>query len=387
MPHGSAVPARLVNTAPSAGPPDGAAPLAIEGGDPVRTTPFPADAAREPVTDQEPVTALEAEFAHFLDVPPWAAVACASPAGARTLALDALALPEHGEVVVPALLAEDIATACLDRGWRVVPAEVDTDAVTLAPRGLAGAVSERSGLAVITHAYGHPASMPELMRLAADHDIPALEDATSALGASSRGQAAGTFGDIALFAFGAGHLIDAPGALLVARDEGRARDLRAARDGAAGPELAGTASVALAQLRDARERLEARRRLAWHLTEQLRGMRAVVRMPHGRHIRHAYDCYVVRLRSLLWSRSVEESVAALRAEGIPCEPAARPSLHRDGRVREPLGEADPRLAEERFPVSIRLPGEMLRIPLPATATTRDMDDVAAALRKLEHAST
>ncbi|TAJ18532.1 MAG: hypothetical protein EPO65_08800, partial [Dehalococcoidia bacterium] len=120
------------------------------------------------------------------------------------------------------------------------------------------------------------------------------------------------------------------------------------------------------------EELRARRELAWELTFNLRGMRGVASMPHGRWIRHAYDRYVFRLRSMLWKRSIEETLAALQAEGLPVEAALPPSL-----------AADVSLSDDRTQAANRLPREMMALPLHSGLTSRDMDLAAQAIRKVE----
>ncbi len=144
--------------------------------------------------------------------------------------------------------------------------------------------------------------------------------------------------------------------------------------------------MALAELRALPATLEARRQLAWELTFNLRGMRAVVGMPHGRWVHHAYDRYVIRLRSLLWKRTLEDTVAAIRAEGVPCEVAIRaeggPSLHLDAAVQREL-VGDERLDEAHFAAAARLPSELIAIPLHPNLTSKDMDEIAQVLRKVE----
>ena len=106
----------------------------------------------------------------------------------------------------------------------------------------------------------------------------------------------------------------------------------------------------------------------------------------SRWVHHAYDRYVFRLRGLLWKRSLADTLAALHAEGIPAEAACGPSLHRDPAIRTALGD-DPRLAEEHFVAAARLPDELIAIPLHANLTSKDMDEVAQVLRRMEQWST
>jgi dTDP-4-amino-4,6-dideoxygalactose transaminase len=127
--------------------------------------------------------------------------------------------------------------------------------------------------------------------------------------------------------------------------------------------------------------------VAWEITLALRRRRAITGMAHGRWVRHGYDRYVLRLRGLLWRRGIEETVAALRAEGIPCEPAFGRPLYLDERVREALGSEEVRLAPEAFAIAERLPQEWIAVPLSAAMRQREVDDLVAAVEKVERAST
>lgn len=359
--------------------------LAIDGGEPVRSDPLPGRPALAPAEDAEPVAALEREFAACLGLDAAHVVACSDGRAALRAALT-LATEEHAgrEVALPALLdgpALDV-TQSLDR--IAVPAEVEAETSAISARGLARALSEETAAILVQHAFGHPATMNELSRVAARGDVPIVEDASSALGGRYRGEPAGTLGMVGFFAFGEHHLVrgGGHGAVVVSRDAAVAAAARTALEPA--PIDEETARTALAEVRQAPEDLDERRRLAWHLTYELRGSRAMSGMHHARWVRHGYDRYVVRLRGILWKRGLAETLEALRAEGVPCEAARTASLHLDERVRSALGGAeDPRLHEDHFPVSARLPGELIAIPLSGAETVNDMNDIAAALRKVE----
>ncbi|MFA7248800.1 MAG: DegT/DnrJ/EryC1/StrS family aminotransferase [Dehalococcoidia bacterium] len=370
-------------------------PLAVDGGAPLRAGPYPPAPVFAPAADADPVRALEAEFAALLGVTregSGAGVLAYGSHEAAYAAAMAVAGVTGGEVVVPALLGRPLATAAAAAGALVVPAEVETDIAALSARGLARAVSEQTTAVGVAHAFGHPAAMTEILAVAAERGVPVIEDASDAVGAAYRGRPAGTLGVAAVFALGEGHVLSAgaPGlpaglALLVVPDPARAEVARRALD-VAGALDAARAAVALAELRALPASLEVRRQLAWELTFNLRGMRAVVGMPHSRWVHHAYDRYVVRLRGLLWKRPLEETLAAIRAEGVPCEAACGAPLHLDPEVRAALGD-DERLAVAHFAASERLPSELIAIPLHANLTSKDMDDVAQVLRKIERWST
>ncbi len=357
--------------------------LAIEGGTPVRTDAFPDRPRTAPADDADPVAALESEFAAYLDADAWA-VACRDGATAYALGFEALGITE-GEAVLPALAAEPAATAARPAGLTIVPGEVEAESVDLGNRGLARALSDQTSVVIANHAFGHPFAAAELQRVLEPRGLPLIEDASAALGGAYRLRPTGLLGTLSLFAFGGTHLLSGEGAILVATDDALVARLRDARDREGVAIDEGAARLALAELRVADEELEVRRQLAWELTFDLRGLKALGGMPHSRWVVHGYDAYVVRVRSLLWKRPIEQAVAALNAEGIPCSAALAPSLHLDSDVRAALGD-DERLGDDGFPVARRLPGELITVPLHGGMTDLEIADIAAALTRLEAAA-
>jgi dTDP-4-amino-4,6-dideoxygalactose transaminase len=294
--------------------------------------------------------------------------------------------PEDVEMVLPALGAHRAASVALRLGVAVVPADVEQDTGTLASRALAAVIGSRTRAVVVTHLFGHPATMPELLRLSEHHGLAVIEDLSQALGAAHSGTPVGTASAVAVLGGGVGHLLtsDGVGAVVVPAGEAEAL-VRGWRDAASATPEEASVRLALAELRQAPEALHARRQAAWHLNYELRAVRGVSPMFHGRRVRHAYDRYVARLRSVLWHRSAEETAAALTAEGIPASVASGPLLHEDADVRARLGD-DPRLEAAGFKVAAQLAAEFIAIPLSGTVTSQDMNDVAAAIIKVAAAS-
>jgi len=368
---------------------DALPPLAVDGGTPLRQHPYPDAPVVAPATDGD-ARALEAAFAEHLGVAPSAVIAFGTHEAAYDAAF-AVAGVTGGEVVVPALLGQTLASAASRAGARAVPGEVETDIATLSARGVVRAISPMAGTTsaiAVAHTFGHPAGLNEIIAAAAERLVPIIEDCSDAVGAAYRKTPVGRFGVAAVFALGAGHVLSPEGtALLVVPDPAHADRAARARTAAGAGLDDARARVALAELRGLDEALEVRRQLAWELTFNIRVMRGVVGMPHSRWVHHAYDRYVIRLRDLLWKRSIEDTVAAIRAEGVPCEIACAPSLHLDAGVRAALDSGDERLDDAHFAAAGRLPRELIAIPLHAGLTSKDMDEVAQALRKVERWST
>lgn len=296
---------------------DIAAPLAIDGGEPARLGTWPEPTSVAPATDADPVCALEAEFAAGLGLDASTVIALASGAEARRWALQVAVAGRH-EVVLPALGATSWVAAVEAAGLTVVPAEGDADTAAISARGFSTVATPETAAVVVAYPFGHAPVLETVLPVARERACTLIEECSEAVGASYRGAPAGSIGRAAVFALGAPHLLSGGievggdgGALLVLRDETLAARVRA--EGV--PIAEAVARVALAEWRGSEDALRARRELAWELTFNLRGMRGVASMSHGRWIHHGYDRYVFRLRSMLWKRSLEETLAALQAEG------------------------------------------------------------------------
>jgi dTDP-4-amino-4,6-dideoxygalactose transaminase len=89
----------------------------------------------------------------------------------------------HATGATPVLVDIDPATRCMD------------------PRALDPVLRDRTVAVVPVHLYGHPAPLTEIRRACAARDIPVVEDAAQAHGATLDGQRAGTIGAAGCFSF------------------------------------------------------------------------------------------------------------------------------------------------------------------------------------------
>lgn len=64
---------------------------------------------------------------------------------------------------------------------------------------------------ILVHLYGMPAKMDALMSVAADYEIPIIEDAAEALGAFYKDRPMGTFGELGIFSFNGNKIITSSG--------------------------------------------------------------------------------------------------------------------------------------------------------------------------------
>ena len=82
---------------------------------------------------------------------------------------------------------------------------------------------------VVVNLYGQNADMDALLPICRRHGVPVLEDAAESLGATWRGRASGSFGDVGVFSFNGNKIITTSGGGMLVSDDGalvaRARKL------------------------------------------------------------------------------------------------------------------------------------------------------------------
>ncbi|GAA3744634.1 DegT/DnrJ/EryC1/StrS family aminotransferase [Salinactinospora qingdaonensis] len=220
--------------------------LALVGGPPVRTRPFhdwpqfdqaelhALTAVLESrrwggIHSQSQGQALERELGDYLHVPHVAVVS--SGTAGLMIALRALGLQPGDEVVVPAMTYVATATAVSLLGGVPVFADIDPATHTLAASSTKSALSDKTRAIIAVHLGGHPADMDDLRAIAAEHDIPIIEDCAQSLGATWNGAHTGTLGTIGVFSFASTKNISAGegGAVVTPRDDLAAR-IAALRD-------------------------------------------------------------------------------------------------------------------------------------------------------------
>lgn len=334
--------------------------LAIEGGSPVRTTPFP----KWPVFDEEMIQAVgdtlrsgkvnywtgdagrqfEQEYASLLGVKH--AIALANGTNALELALHALGIGEGDEVVVTCRTFLASASCIVSRGAVPVFADVDPISQNITAESVGKVLSRRTKAIIAVHLAGWPCEMDQLMELARDHDLQVIEDCAQAHGAMYRGRPLGTFGDLAAFSFCQDKIITTggEGGLLTTNNDDLWRRAWAFKDHGKSwdavynsrhpqpfrwlHESFGTnwrltemqATLGRIALRRLPVWLETRRRHAAIWTTALAEFDSLRLTYPPDHVRHSYYKYYAFLEPAClrpgWTRDL--ILRAIEAEGIPC---------------------------------------------------------------------
>lgn len=148
------------------------------------------------------------------------AVACCNGTVTLHLALLALNIGVGDEVIMPSLTY--IATANAVRYCGATPIFVDSqlDTWNIDPEELEKAITSHTKAIIPVHLYGLPANMSEIMRIAQKYNVPVIEDAAEAHGATWNGKRVGSIGTIGSFSFFGNKIITSgEGGMLVTDNE------------------------------------------------------------------------------------------------------------------------------------------------------------------------
>ncbi|HEY3504443.1 MAG TPA: DegT/DnrJ/EryC1/StrS family aminotransferase [Actinocatenispora sp.] len=325
--------------------------VAIEGGTPVRSTPFPSvsDASGRTFGTAEvealarvvesgtlwrvngtEVPALEREFAAYVG----SRHAVASTSGTAALHLAVAAVdPEPGdEIIVPPITDFGTVIAVLAQG--AVPVFADVDPVTgcLTAESVADKLSERTRAVIVVHLFGGPAPVADIVALCRPRGVTVIEDCAQAyLTVPEGGGYAGTYGDLGCFSLQQSkHISAGDGGLTVTDDPDLARRMALFADKGwprdtgerthlflglnyRMTELVG--AVARVQLTRLREVVDARRSVARRLVDELSDLPGLL-LPSTVDD-HSFWLFPMRLDPARISVTNTEYAKALVAEGIP----------------------------------------------------------------------
>jgi len=153
-----------------------------------------------------------------------AAYACASGTAAIHLAIAAIDPNPGDEIITTSITDMGALTPILYQGAIPVFAEVDPLSLNVTADTISACLSERTRAIVVTHLFGNPCAMTQIMELARSRNLPVIEDCAQAYLASWEGQYVGTFGDIGCFSMQQGkHMTTGEGGLVVTNNEALAR--------------------------------------------------------------------------------------------------------------------------------------------------------------------
>ncbi|MFO0866255.1 MAG: DegT/DnrJ/EryC1/StrS family aminotransferase [Gemmataceae bacterium] len=259
----------------------------------------------------------------LLDVRPGDEILCS------TLTFCASATPILFEHAQPVFIDSESGT------WNMDPQLLEDELADAACRG------KLPKAAIVVDLYGQCANYDAIEAMCEKYEIPLIEDAAEALGASWRGRAAGSFGRMAAFSFNGNKIITTSGGGMLVSPDGKlmekARFLASqARDPAPHYQHSQLgfnyrlsnllAAVGRGQLRVLRDRVAARRRVSDIYRELLGDLPGLRFMPEHSAGKANRWLTVVTIDPVLFGATCDEVRLALEADQIEARPAWKP-LH------------------------------------------------------------
>ena len=188
--------------------------LALFGGTPVRTKPFPNwpnvtdELKKQLINTMETdllgvgsniIKQFEEKYAEFHDAK--YALSTSSGTTALWVCLKAAGVKAGDEVIIPPYTFIATGSAILMANAIPVFVDVDPETFNLDPAKLEAAITDKTKVIMPVHIAGNPADMDTILQIANKHNIKVIEDAAQAHGAEWDGKKVGALGLGGIFSF------------------------------------------------------------------------------------------------------------------------------------------------------------------------------------------
>lgn len=333
--------------------------LALLGGNPVRSEPFPAwpvfgapeeeallralRSAKWGRLAGDEVARFERRYADYHQAKH--AVAVVNGTVALRLSLLAAGISAGDEVIVPPYTFLATASAVVECNAVPVFADLELETFNIDPKSVERLVTPRTKAIIPVHLGGMACDMDVLMAIAARHKLTVIEDACHAHGAEYKGRRVGAIGHMGVFSFQSSkNLTSGEGGIMLTNDEDLAGRFRSSHNCGRLPGRAWYEHFTIggnyrlsefqgamlnAQFDRLDEQTATRDRNGRHLTEQLAKIPGVNPQRIGPDCtRHAFHLFAARLDPQVLGVSRDAFIEALNAEGVPCVPGYVIPLYR-----------------------------------------------------------
>jgi perosamine synthetase len=279
------------------------------------------------------ISLFEKKFGEFIGINHSTAVSNGTVA--LHLALVTLGVGEGDEVIVPSFTYIASVSTIVITGAKPVFVDSLEDSWQMDPADVKRKITPNTKAIMAVHIYGHPCEMNELYKIAKENNLFLIEDCAEAFGSLYHGKHVGTFGDISTFSFyGNKTITTGEGGMVVTNDEtlyDRAYHLKMhglAKYRQYWHDVIGfnyrmtniCAAIGLAQLENAKEKIEKKRELRNWYEEAFSGTPIKTHREVG-DVYHSYWMYSVLVDNPQIREGLREH---LSSNGIETRPSFYP---------------------------------------------------------------
>ena len=310
------------------------------------------------------------------------AIGCASGTDALQIAMMALHIGPGDEVITTPFTFVATAETIAILGARPVYVDIQADTFNIDPALVEAAITPRTRAIIPVHLYGQPADMDQLMEISRKRNIPVIEDAAQAMGASYKARKVGGIGRIGCISFFPSKNLGCfgDGGMMVTNDKELAEAMKViAAHGSRVKyyhDMLGVnsrldtlqAAILKVKLRHLEEFNAARQRAAGRYDDMLRGTPVTTpyAAPYGQHIFHQYTIRAPKRDAL---------AEHLKARGIPHAIYYPVPLH----LQKAYAMSGGKVGD--FPVSERAAAEVLSLPMHSELTQEQQEVVTSAIKE------
>jgi len=322
--------------------------LALHGGTPVRTRPFPSwpvfgepeerallralHSGKWGKLDGSEVATFERRFAEYHGARH--GIGVVNGTVSLRLALMAAGIRAGDEVIVPPYTFLATATAVIEANAVPVFVDIRIETFNIDPPAIEAAITPRTRAIIPVHMGGLPADMDAIMAIAERHGLTVIEDAAHAHGAEYKGRRCGSIGHLGSFSFqSTKNLSSGEGGMITTSDDDLAAKCRSLHN--CGRVAGGLwyehhviggnyrlgefqGAILNAQMDRLEEQVRTRERNGRYLAEKLAAIPGIV--PQERTAdctRHGYHLFLLRVDPAVFGAPRDAVVKAVAAEGIP----------------------------------------------------------------------
>ena len=366
------------------------------------------------ITDREIRAAVDALQGEQLVLGPWTnrfevavsqhvgsnfGIATNSAESAMHITLEALGICQNDEVITSAFSFPSVASTLLQMGAKPIFSDCDARTLNMDPKDVSKKITSRTKAIIASHAFGNPAGIDAITRIAQEQEIPLIEDATQAIGSKLHGRQVGLFGRVAIFAFhSTTQLTSVEGGLITTDDDLLAQQCRLRRNHGlvADPSLSTDelhrvrtdelmqtighgyrlsevhAAVGTIQMKRLGEIMQRRNQVAQWYTQLLGGVSDIMCPTIERGVEMSWDGFVVRLSDRFTRDDRDELIRGLHrheigaADYFQSVPTLPPFSQRCGENND-------------CPVSQSISNRTVALPFFTTMTKREVEIVCQTL--------
>jgi dTDP-4-amino-4,6-dideoxygalactose transaminase len=180
------------------------------------------------LTSGSKVAAFEELFSVYKEVS--YAVAVSSCTAGLQLILAALPLQPGDEIITTPLTFVCTANVILQRGCKVVFADVCADTLNISPRSIESVITARTKAIIVVHLAGNACALSGISAICEKYGLFLIEDCAHALETTFLGKPVGTFGVAGTFSFyPTKNITTGEGGMIITKDESLAKQFRLLR--------------------------------------------------------------------------------------------------------------------------------------------------------------